>query len=136
MTPFFAAGVGRADSVTAKARGGRHGDHGRFVAYGFAGDVIGEIADQIGIQRSNMLRRRGVQCCMRAGVIEQAAPVQVCDVGLVIRPAGQPGLCPGANDIGADFMLFEFCSDSQREAGDRAFAGWIAGAAVITQERH
>src|SRR4051812_41445386 len=59
---------------------------------GLTGDVLGQATYPIGIRLCGVLGWRGVERTLQAGVVEQSAAMEVGDVLLVVRTAGQPGL--------------------------------------------
>ncbi len=100
-----------------------------------AGDVLRQVAGEVGVDRCRVLRRGRVERGLCAHVVEQAPAVQPDDVGLVLRPGRQPCLRAGADHVRPHAVFLELGGDGHRQPVDAALARRIAGPAVVAEER-
>ena len=99
------------------------------------GDVLGQVTGEVGVDRCRVLGRGRVECGLCTYLVQQAPAIQPDDVGLVLRPGRQPGLCAGADHIRPHSVFLELAGDGQGQPVDPALARRIARPAVVSAER-
>src|SRR5699024_3994483 len=67
-----------------------------------AGDPVGYLGDEIGVEGRDVLGPTRVQRAVDAELVEHAPPAELADLLLVLVTAGEPGPGARADHVGAD----------------------------------